>query len=86
MSIDKERKGLIMFEPDLKAGDEIQLMRRDINFDYIGKRAQELFERIGKRKPFLAVYIDCAGRASAYCGTEKEEAAEVQKVIGSKMH
>lgn len=85
MSIDKDRKGLVMFEPDLKAGDEVQLMRRDINFDYIGKRAHELFENIGNRKAFFAIYIDCAGRASAYCGTDKEEAAEVQKVIGKKM-
>jgi hypothetical protein len=85
MSIDKERKGLVMFEPDLKPGDEVQLMRRDINFDYIGKRAHQLFESLGDRKAFFAIYIDCAGRASAYCGTDKEEAAEVQKVIGSKM-
>lgn len=85
MAIDKERKGLIMFEPDLKAGDEVQLMRRDINFEYIGKRIDKLLDGIGDRKPFLALYIDCAGRASAYCGTEKEEAAEIQKKIGSKM-
>lgn len=82
MSVDKERGGLVMFEPDLKPGMEVQLMRRSIDFEYIGKRAKDMFGKLGSRKPFLAVYIDCAGRASAYCGTDKEEAVEVQKALG----
>jgi len=85
MAVDKERGGLVMFEPDLKEGSEVQLMRRSIDFQYIGQRAQQLLDSIGERKPLFALYIDCAGRASAYCGTESEEAEEVQKVIGSKM-
>jgi len=85
MAIDKERGGLIMFEPDLQEGSEVQLMRRDISFDYIGRRANDLLSRIGNRKPIFALYIDCVGRASAYSGTEREEAEEVQKTIGAKM-
>lgn len=85
MGIDKDRSGLIMFEPDLKAGSEVQLMRRSIDFDYIRERSEDLLERVGNRKPFFALYIDCAGRASAYSGTEGEEAEEVQKAIGSRM-
>ena len=85
MAVDKERGGLVMFEPDLEAGSEVQLMRRSIDFQYIGQRAQKLLDGLGDRKPLFALYIDCAGRASAYCGTEGEEAEEVQKVIGSKM-
>lgn len=85
MSVDKERGGLVMFEPDLEEGSEVQLMRRSIDFQYIGQRAQKLLDGLGERKPLFALYIDCAGRASAYCGTEGEEAEEVQKVIGSKM-
>lgn len=85
MSVDKERGGLVMFEPDLEEGSEVQLMRRSIDFQYIGQRAQKLLDGLGSRKPVFALYIDCAGRASAYCGTEGEEAEEVQKVIGSKM-
>jgi hypothetical protein len=83
--VDKNRGGLIMFEPDLKAGSEIQLMRRSIDFQYMGDRVNDLLTRIGKRKPFFALYIDCGGRASAYCGTDKEEAGEIQKTIGQKM-
>ena len=85
MAIDRERRGLVMFENDLKAGSEIQLMRRSIDFSYVGRRADDLLARVGDRTPFFALYIDCTGRASAYCGTELEEAEEVQRVIGSKM-
>ncbi len=85
MGVDKERGGLMMFEPDLKVGAEVQLMRRSIDFKYMGKRVADLLERVGDRKPFFALYIDCAGRASAYSGTEGEEAEEIQKTIGTKM-
>ena len=85
MAIDKSRSALVMFEPDLVAGSEVRLMRRSIDFEYIGTRAGQLLDSLGGRNPFLAVYIDCAARASAYCGTEREEAEEVQRVIGSVM-
>ena len=42
MSIDKERGGLVMFEPDLITGSEVQLMRRSIDFGYIDRRIDEL--------------------------------------------
>ena len=86
MGVDKERGGLIMFEPDLQAGHEVQLMRRSIDFNYIGERVEDLLERVGDRKPFLALYIDCAGRASAYSGTDREEAEEVQKAISDVIY
>ena len=83
MAIDKSRSALVMFEPNLVTGSEVRLMRRSIDFEYIGTRARQLLDGLGGRKPFLAVYIDCAARASAYCGTEREEAEEVQRAIGS---
>ena len=85
MDVDRQRGGLVMFGDDLKAGCEVQLMRRSIDFAYIERRVEGLLARLGDRKPFLAVYIDCAGRAAAYCGTEREEAEEVQKAIGARM-
>ena len=84
MGVDRERKGLVMFEPDLVAGTEIQLMRRSIDFEYLKERIDGLFSEI-KGKPFFAFYIDCAGRASAYCNAEREEAEEVQKWVGSRV-
>ena len=44
-----------------------------------------LLGRLAGRKPFFALYIDCAGRASAYCGSDGEEAAEVQRVLGREI-
>jgi hypothetical protein len=84
--VDQERKGLIMFEPDLAEGMEVQLMRRSFSdFEYVRERSKEALKRVKKRNPFFCLYIDCGGRASAYSGTEGEEAEEVQKVIGSEM-
>ncbi len=80
--VDEERGGLIMFEPDLVPGTQVQLMRRSIDFEYIGQHTKELLASTNDRQPFFALYIDCAGRASAYCGSEGEEAAEVQRAIG----
>ena len=85
MALDRERRGLVMFEPNLAPGCEVQLMRRSIDFEYIGKRAGALLGALEDRLPFLALYIDCAGRASVYCGTEREEGEEVQKVVGPRM-
>lgn len=83
MSVDRLRGGLVMFEPDLKTGAEVQLMRRSIDFDYIGRRVNELFNRVDGR-PFFALYIDCAGRASAICATDGEEAEVVQRALTAR--
>ncbi|MEM6989578.1 MAG: FIST N-terminal domain-containing protein [Myxococcota bacterium] len=85
MAIDKERKALVMFEPDLTPGTEVQLMRRSVDFGYIRNRAEKLAAKLEGRKPFFAMYIDCMGRAAAYCGSAQEEGAEIQAVFGSRM-
>ena len=84
--VDKQRKALLMFEPDLTEGTEIQLMQRNISdFEYVRNRCEEILNRTKGRKPFFTFYVDCAGRGSAYSGTEGEEAEVVQEIIGSKM-
>lgn len=85
MDIDRERGGLVMLGDDMQAGTEVQLMRRTLDLDYVRQRAEKLLAGIGERAPVLAIYIDCAGRASAYSGTDFEEAQGVQEAIGSKM-
>jgi len=83
---DKAGGGLIMFEPDLTEGTEVQMMMRSFtDFQYVRRHSENVLKRIEGRNPFLTLYVDCAGRGSAYCGTEGEEAEEVQKVIGSRM-
>ncbi|MBN2000428.1 FIST C-terminal domain-containing protein [candidate division KSB1 bacterium] len=84
--VDQKRGGLIMFEPDLKVGTEVQLMKRSFSdFEYVRQRSEEILEQTRDKNPFFCFYIDCGGRASGYSGTEGEEAEVVQKVIGSKM-
>jgi hypothetical protein len=85
MAVDRERRALVMFEPDLTEGTEVQLMRRSVEFEYVGERAEELLARLEGRRPFFALYFDCAGRTALYCGSEREEAEEVQRVIGVRM-
>ena len=66
-----------MFEPDLQAGTEVQLMRRSFSdFEYVRKRSEEILKLTENKNPFFCFYIDCGGRASAYSGTEGEEAEE----------
>ena len=49
------------------------------------RHAERLMARVAGRRPFLAFYIDCSGRAAAYAGTDREEATEVQAVNGDQM-
>jgi hypothetical protein len=85
MDIDRERGGLVMLGDDMQAGTEVQLMRRTLDLGYVRARAGDLLAAVGDREPVLAVYIDCAGRASAYNGTDFEEAQGVQEAVGSQM-
>ena len=47
---------------------------RSIDVEYVGRRCEELLGRLDG-KPIFALYIDCAGRAAAYCGSEREPRA-----------
>ena len=85
MDVDMERRGLVFFGDDLQAGTVVQLMRRSIDYEYIRQRAEALLGGLDGRRPFLALYLDCAGRASAFCGSDREEAEEVQKAVGPNM-
>ena len=84
VGVDRKRNALVMVEPDLVEGSEIQLMRRSFDFDYIYAETRKLLAAIAAegRRPILAFYIDCAGRAGAYSGNDQEEAREVQKALG----
>lgn len=84
LAIDAEKKALIMFEPDLKAGDEVQLMHRSINLDYLHNGIAALKHKAAGKKPLLYFYINCAGRTKPFAGGELEDVTEVQKIIGNE--
>lgn len=74
--------GVLLFEPDLKKGDEVLFMLRNnkVMHDSARKISIELLEevRAAGRQPACALYIDCAGRTATVSDTRTEEAAEVQ--------
>lgn len=84
LKIDRKRGGLVMFEPDMVAGTQFQIMHRNVNMDYIAPRVESLFEQLDGRHPVFALYIDCAGRAAGYAGIDEEDAAHVQRVVGGR--
>lgn len=85
LNIDRERQALIMFEPDLVPGSEIQLMRSNVDITYIDRQVAVLFDRLEGRTPVFALYIDCAGRAKRFAGTDHEEAEALQRALGDRV-
>ena len=83
LTVDEESKSLIMFEPDLKAGDEVQLMRRSVDLKYMRSGIDTLKAKMNGNKPLFSFYINCAGRARPYAGGAFEDAEEVQRLVGA---
>lgn len=77
--------GVVLFEPDLEEGMEIQFMLRDgqTMIESARSNSSQLMQRITQagHVPRFALYIDCAGRAANISDTLTEEAAEVQSVL-----
>jgi hypothetical protein len=70
------RGSITLFEPDFAVGTRVQIMSRD-NFlmtDSVERGLTSVNERLAGSKCELALYIDCAGRASIMSGAETEEA------------
>ncbi|MBN2429482.1 MAG: FIST C-terminal domain-containing protein [Deltaproteobacteria bacterium] len=80
-----DKSGIVLFEPDLGAGDEIQFMLRNPRqmITSARKNSETLIETIKNsgKKPLWGFYIDCAGRTALFSETLQEEATEVQEVF-----
>jgi hypothetical protein len=80
-----ERAGVVLFEPDLREGIEVQFMLRDPQtiIDSARRNTREMLDRIrtAGQRPLLGLYIDCAGRTAEASETLTEEAAEVQSLF-----
>lgn len=85
LALDKDRGGIVMFESDMIEGTEFQVMFRSLNYGYMPDKIESLFANLGNRKPVLATYINCAGRAGAYAGTDDEDALVVQKAVDGRV-
>jgi len=85
LAIDAERDGIVMFEPDMVAGTEFQVMFRSLDLDYMPPRIDRLFDQLEGRRPVFAFYIDCAGRAAAYSGADEEDAVVIQRTVAGRV-
>jgi len=85
MGVLPDRDGIVIFEPDLKAGAQIQFMFRDAQDMYrsVREKTTKLLSKIeaSGKKPCFGLYIDCAGRCAALSDTLTEEAEEVQRIM-----
>lgn len=86
LAIDKERDGIVMFEPDMTEGTEFQIMQRSLDLNYIPPKIEQLFTKVleAGRDPVFAIYIDCAGRAGG-TGIEKDDAEVVQQSVNGRV-
>ncbi|MFZ6764764.1 FIST signal transduction protein [Roseomonas sp. KE0001] len=70
-----------LFEPDFFTGAQVQIMARDnsLMLESVRHGVASLREAVREDDNQLALYIDCAGRASARSGAFREEAEMVVK-------
>ncbi|MCL1892626.1 MAG: GGDEF domain-containing protein [Holophagaceae bacterium] len=85
LGVDLDRQAIIMFEPDMVAGTDFQLMFRSMDLEYMKPKINALFENLGRREPVFALYFDCAGRAAGHCGTDVEDALIVQQTVAKRV-
>jgi small ligand-binding sensory domain FIST len=76
-----------LFEADFKVGTKVQIMLRDnqLMLESVQKRTRQLLAALDHEKPIFALYVDCAGRSSAFSGAELEEASLLQAELGLEL-
>jgi len=76
LSANREHGSITLFEPDFRLGTRVQIMSRDndLMLQSVRDGVSRLNDALDGRNPLLAIYIDCAGRASARSGATQEEA------------
>jgi len=81
VSADKEEGSVTLFEADFTEGTNIQIMTRDnqLMLDSVKKRTKELFDSMNSAELIGGLYINCAGRCSAFTGSEVEDAKILQE-------
>lgn len=85
LGIDKERNGIVMFEPDMIEGTEFRLMFRSLDLDYMKPKIEAMFDRLEDREPIFALYLDCAGRCAGYGGLDMEDALVLQETVNNRV-
>lgn len=76
VNADPEARTLTLFEPDFEVGSRVQFMARDneLMLASVRRRTDALMADVKDENCLFGFYIDCAGRTSAFSGSEAEEA------------
>ena len=82
--IDKERGGIVMFEPDMVAGTRFQIMFRTLEPDYIHPTVGNFLNSLKDKEPFFSLYLNCARRGAGYGGTDIEDAYVIQEIVQNR--
>ncbi|MBF0170168.1 MAG: FIST C-terminal domain-containing protein, partial [Nitrospinae bacterium] len=70
---------VVLFDADFEPGATIRLMTRDNEMMLASTRAGMAGALARVPRPALALYVDCAGRHSRWCGADREEADLVRE-------
>jgi hypothetical protein len=75
---------IIIFDDDFTVGDQVELMSRDNDLMVKSVRSGTIAmtEALATHDALFALYIDCAGRSSAWCGHSEEEADTFRDCFG----
>lgn len=78
-----ESGSITLFEPDFALGAQVQIMSRDnaLMIESVRRGVAGLNHAVAGGDNLLALYIDCAGRASARSGAPVEEAEVVLQTL-----
>ncbi len=87
VNADPDRGSITLFEPDFTKGMQVQIMSRDnsLMLESAARGVEQISQAILNTPCLLALYIDCAGRASVRSGSTAEEAELVVNGIDETM-
>jgi hypothetical protein len=87
LSTNHETRSLTLFETDFRKGDTVQIMARNnhMMLESVRKGVAAANQIIQQGNCLLALYIDCAGRASIRSGSEIEEADIVRAALDQRI-
>ena len=87
LSANSQTGAITLFEPDFARGAMVQIMSRDngLMLESVRRGVEAANAAVAGQDPLLALYIDCAGRASARSGAPVEEADLVVKGLDPRV-
>lgn len=87
LSANPSTGSITLFEPDFIEGAVVQVMSRDnaLMIESVRRGTEEILRRTAGKGGQVALYIDCAGRASARSGAPVEEAEIMLQSFKSDM-